>query len=235
MDEHMAAMERSLRRTRLLAAGVAAVVLLLVGYEILRPPPTGVIRARGIVVVDDEGRERILIGAPIPAAANRVRTDTARVREIWAGRFPDPDQYMGYYAEYDHDVNGILVLDENGFDRLALGAPTPDPNIGQRIGPATGLQINDAEGFERSGYGLLTVDGTDRVVLGLDSNEGTEALTLWVRDGGSVGMRIASDGETLFLGGVPDGIPGAETAPPKTGLAILRGDSLVYSAGSPGE
>ncbi len=36
-----------------------------------------------------------------------------------------------------------------------MGYPVPHPNIGRRIGPRTGLAINDAEGFERSGYGLL--------------------------------------------------------------------------------
>ena len=126
----------------------------------------GVLRVRGLVIEDAAGRERILIGAPIPEAANRVRTDEARVREIWGPRFPDEEQYMGYYQDYDHSTNGLVILSEDGFDRLVLGDPVSDPNIGRRIGPSTGLVINDAEGFERSGYGLLDVNGLYRVVLG---------------------------------------------------------------------
>lgn len=39
-----------------------------------------------------------------------------------------------------------------------LGDPVPDPNIGRRIGPATGLIINDLQGFERTGYGFIDQD-----------------------------------------------------------------------------
>ena len=53
-----------------------------------------ILRAKGIVIVDDQGRERILIGAPLPQAGNRVRTDTARVRALWSKRFGNADQYM---------------------------------------------------------------------------------------------------------------------------------------------
>lgn len=60
----------------------------------------GVLRVRGLIIEDEAGRERILIGAPIPEAANRVRTDEARVRELWGPRFPDLEQYMGWYRDY---------------------------------------------------------------------------------------------------------------------------------------
>ncbi len=235
MDDRIAELEESLRRMKVFAGGTVLLVLLLVCQAFVSPSQQEIIRARGFVVVDEQGRERILIGAPIPPAKGRVRTDPARVRDVWAEGLPDPDRYMGYYAQYDHSMNGVLILDEHGFDRIALGSPTPDPNLGRRIGPATGLLINDAEGFERSGYGLLTVNGSDRVVLGLDSNQGTEALTLSVHDGGSVGVRIAGGGEALFLGRVPGGLTGAESGFPFTGLFIRSNDSLVYSAGTSNE
>ena len=60
-------------------------------------PADGVLRARGLIIEDEAGRERILIGAPVPEAANRVRTDEARVQEVWASRYTDADGYMGYY------------------------------------------------------------------------------------------------------------------------------------------
>jgi hypothetical protein len=74
----------------------------------------GVLRIRGLVIEDASGRERILIGAPIPAAANRVRTDETRAREFWAGRYPDPDRYMGFYKGYNHETNGILIPTDTG-------------------------------------------------------------------------------------------------------------------------
>ena len=55
---------------------------------------------------------------------------------------------------------------------------TPDPNIGKRIGAGRGININDADGFERTDYGMLTVAGNDRVVLGLDGKDGEEAVVM---------------------------------------------------------
>ena len=49
-----------------------------------------VTRTKGIIIEDAQGRERILIGAPIPASRARVRTDTSRVRQVWAQRSPNP-------------------------------------------------------------------------------------------------------------------------------------------------
>lgn len=39
------------------------------------------IRSKGIIIEDENGRDRILIGAPVPYSKNRVRTDTALVRK----------------------------------------------------------------------------------------------------------------------------------------------------------
>jgi hypothetical protein len=160
-----------------------------------------VLRARGLIIVDDAGRDRILIGAPIPFTPSRVRTDTLRVAREWAPGFPDSAKYMGYYRQYRHSMHGMLVLDERGFDRVVIGDSTPDPNIGRRIGASTGVLVNDARGFERTGYGMLTVDGTDRVVLGMDSKNGTEGMALSIIDGGDAGLSVfGSREQRMFLG-----------------------------------
>lgn len=167
-----------------------------------------VLRARGLVIVDAAGRERILIGAPIPEARNRVRTDSARAALACASQFPDAAQYMRWYAAYRHTMHGMLVLDENGIDRLAVGDSTPDPNIGKRIGAGTGILVNDANGFERTGYGMLTVDGRDRVVLGLDGKDGEESAVLSVHDGGHAGLSVrGAENRSIFLG-VQDSVVG---------------------------
>ncbi|MGD2216701.1 MAG: hypothetical protein PVJ64_08090 [Gemmatimonadales bacterium] len=191
----------------------------------------GVIRARGLIIEDAEGRERILLGAPIPEAGNRVRTDLERVREIWGSRFGE--RYMEYYVSYRNDMNRLLILDANGFDRVAVGDPTPDPNIGRRIAPATGIEINDEQGFERTGYGLLKVDGRYRVVLGLDSDRGTEGLTLSLFDGGKVGLSVYGE-RSLFLGTAPPGAM-AGLAGEFHGLRLGQGDEVSYEVNAASE
>jgi hypothetical protein len=207
MDDRIEKLERDLRRMKLYAAlltlvvGVGAVAAFHQAHQGSR-----VLRARGIVIEDARGRDRILIGAPIPPSKSRLRTDLARVEQSWARRYPNPKQYMEYYRGYRHTVHGILVLDENGHDRLAVGDSVPDPNIGKRIGPGTGVTINNAQGFERSGYALLTVQGKDRVVLGLDDDEG-EGIALALVDEGHVGMMVRTKAGRMFLGSAPGGHP----------------------------
>ena len=197
---------RLLERSLVLVVG-ACVGLILVFFTLgttaeMKPD---VLRARGLIIVDDQGRERVLIGAPIPPAANRVRTNLARVKEIWGKRYPDPNVYMKYYQGYRNDTNGLLVLDDNGFDRIAIGDPVPDPNIGKRIGPSTGVTINDDKGDERSGYGLLSTKDGNRIVFGMDAADGEEGLTLSLFDKGPVGLWARDKDRMLFLGSEPPG------------------------------
>ncbi|WP_111684373.1 hypothetical protein [Winogradskyella tangerina] len=157
-----------------------------------------IIRVQGIIVEDVSGKERILIGAPIPYAKNRARTDTLKIKETWGKKFGE--KYMGWYKEYKHDANGIVILDENGWDKIIVGDPTPDPIIGKRIGNSTGIIINDKTGLERTGYGILDVNGSDRVVLGLDKSNGTEGATLSVMPDGTTGLNLNSDKQSIFVG-----------------------------------
>jgi len=189
-----------------------------------------ILRARGLVIEDEAGRERVLIGAPIPSASHRVRTDEMRVRELWAKRYPNADRYMEFYKGYQHATNGILVLDENGFDRVALGDPVPDPNIGKRIGPSTGIVINDEQGFERSGYGLLKVDGRYRVVLGLDSARGSEGATLSLSDEGATGLTVRDGQRVVFMGSAPSGTELTGLADPFHGLLVRGAEGVKFIA-----
>lgn len=187
---------------------LAALVLLLLSSQFLfsfrEYDGNKVLRARGIVIVDDEGRERILIGAPLPAASNRVRTDTARVRSLWAHRFGNANQYMKWYQDYDHQSNGILILDEQGFDKVCLGDGVPDANIGQRIGKQTGLVFCDDEGFERGGIGVINVGKKqNRVVMALDGENGTDATGISVMEDGETGFFAGGKGYRMFLGASP--------------------------------
>ena len=182
-------LKKEIGRLRVCVAflGAAMLVLMCTGFS-KQERHDDVLRVRGLIIEDDQGRERILIGSPIPAAKNRVRTDLNRVREIWGKRFPE--KYMEWYRGYQNDMSRLLILDANGFDRVAVGDPVPDPNVGKRIAPSRGLVINDEEGFERSGYGLLKVENQYRVVLGMDSAQGQEGASLFLMDGGPVGLEL---------------------------------------------
>ena len=188
----------------------------------------GIVRTRGIIVEDDKGRERILIGAPIPPARNRVRTDLARVQKEWAPRFPDSARYMGYYRNYRHTMHGMLVLDENGHDRVAIGDSTPDPNIGRRIGPGTGIQLNNAQGFERGGYSMLNVNGVERVVLGLDSRQGREGIALALDDAGRVQVMVRDGEKMMLLGTLSPTDQAREGARPEFGIVVRDGNELKH-------
>jgi len=67
-------------------------------------------------------------------------------------------------------VRTLIVEDENGRDRVVLGAPVPDIKGGGRSSPSTGLVINDADGLERFAVGLQQ---NGRMVMGFDAPPGT--------------------------------------------------------------
>ena len=186
-----------------------------------------VIRAQGLIIEDEAGRERILIGAPVPPAADRVRTDEARVREVWGPRFPEA--YMDFYRDYSHETTGLLILSEDGFDRLVLGDPVPDPNIGRRRAPTTGMVINDIEGFERTGYGLSPVDGRYNVGLGLDTDRIEEGLVLLLEDDGLNGVLVGTGPERIFLGSAPAGHEWTGLEEEFQGLLVQRDGETVHT------
>jgi hypothetical protein len=229
---HIHTLERQILQLKAFVGVLVAVLVIGLTYTglpvVQAQSADRILRARGIVIEDEAGRARILIGAPIPAASNRVRTDEKRVRELWAGRYPNPDQYMGFYKDYRHATNGVLILDENGFDRVVVGDPVPDPNIGKRLGPSTGIVINDESGSERSGYGLLKVDGKNRVVLGLDSARGTEGLTLSLFDEGSVGLAVRDQQRLVYVGSAPAGQRLTGAAGAFHGLLVRGADGVRF-------
>lgn len=228
-------LERELLQLKAFALILIA-ILALIGFRsvnlkaVQAQPSDRILRARGLIIEDEAGRERILLGAPVPLARNRVRTDASRVKELWAKRYPDPNRYMDWYKDYRHATNGLLILDEKGFDRIALGDPVPDPNIGKRIGPSTGVVINDEQGFERSGYGLLKVEGRYRVVVGLDSAQGREGLTLGLLDEGPVGITVQEGKRLVYVGSAPSTERLTGIAEPFHGLLVRGAEGVRFIA-----
>ena len=226
LRQELAQQKRKLNRVLLAAALLILVLSSQFLFSFREYDGNKVLKARGLVIVDDNGRERILIGAPLPGAANRVRTDTARVRELWSKRFGNPEQYMKWYRDYNHQANGILILDEQGFDKVCLGDGVPDANIGPRIGKQTGLIFCDPEGFERGGIGVLNVgEKQNRVVMALDGENGTDATGISVMEDGDTGFFAGGKGYRMFLGASPaDGY----TPEPFFGMLINKKKQTLY-------
>jgi hypothetical protein len=122
-----------------------------------------VIRTRGIVIEDGQGRPRLLLGAPIPKIEGRKR--------------------------HDDLTNGIVLLEESGTDRLIVGdalAPQTVGAVGQRKGTehASGFWINDSDGNERGGYittgddALLTLDYRKSDAFHLSAGVDSASMTL---------------------------------------------------------
>ncbi|MDR6935319.1 hypothetical protein [Luteibacter sp. 3190] len=150
------------RRSRLLAvaAGVLCIVLAAVvvsAFTALRNP-TGILRAKGLVIEDTQGRPRILLGAPFPEVVERERTDARST--------------------------AMLFLDDHGHDRLTVGEGLPAKLQGkvaavdQRIGASFGVIIHDLEGNERGGLSFLS---NGRATMALDY-PGRDAIGLSVDD-----------------------------------------------------
>ena len=77
-------------------------------------------------------------------------------------------------------VRGLIVVDQNGRERIQIGAPLPDPLLQgkryKRQGAVSGILLMDAEGTERSGY--FTSDEPGTVALTLDAVQGQTAMFL---------------------------------------------------------
>jgi hypothetical protein len=167
---------RRLVRLALLGCVLVPAGLALVAWATRDDAAADVLRARALIIVDDKGRERIVLGAPVP--------------DLKAGK-------------RESAVNGLLILDSLGHDRIALAAPKPNPRIGgkvyKRASPSTGIQVNDHEGNERFGFGY---QDRGRVTVGLD-RPGKEAVILVVDDSSNYAAVIvngANGRQRAYLG-----------------------------------
>jgi hypothetical protein len=114
-------------------------------------------------------------------------------------------------------VRGVSVVDDNGTERVRIGAPIVEPLVlGKRFprgGSMSGILLFDEEGNERSGY--CTSDGYPNVLFTLDSLKQQHVLflaepqddtSLWIWNGGnSFKLTVGEDGSSLKVtqGGKP--------------------------------
>ncbi len=200
MQQELVLIKKQLQYLKVYAVA-SSVLLAFVFFAAFNAPAKkfDILRARGIVIEDKAGHDRILIGSPVPFSKDRVRTDTSLVRKYWAKDFGG-DTYMKAYSSYYNSTEGIIFLNEKGFDKVAIGDKLVDPNTGKRQFTSTGLLWNDDEGFERGGIGVnKTTEGKYRSVLGLDDDDG-EAVHLFTLENGTKALRIAGSEGFLLIG-----------------------------------
>jgi hypothetical protein len=154
LNRRLARAERNVRRlSAVLLVGGATLLL-----GALRPQDD-VLRTQGLVIVDADGRERIVLGAPMQRASADPKLEGAV---------------------------GMAVLDSAGWLNVAVGTNTPlildDGAIGTRIATQAGLTFYDPRsGRERGGMGAFT-DG--RATACLDYGTAVkEAACLFVAPG----------------------------------------------------
>jgi len=204
MQERIEKLEKQVKWLGSCALILATIVVALLGLAAKSESESAkILRARGLIIEDDQGRKRILIGASVPGAAKNAAA-----------------------------MNGILLLDPNGTARIALGNPVPDPSQGKRNAPLIGLVVNDSDGLERTGYGVHNTGGGDQPTLVLDYRD-REGLSFSVLDGGlgkrAAGVILQSGNRHLYLGsgdGALIDIPGGDK--PFSGLAIGQGPRVDY-------
>jgi len=145
------------RRGKWLSA--CLLVLAAVGLTAAIRPSAEVLRARGLVITDANGRDRVVLGAPMRDAS----ADTKLAETV-----------------------GIVVLDSLGRLNVAVGANNPlvfaDGRTGTRIAAAAGLTIYDPRnGGERGGLGAFA-DGRANMCIDWGS-KGKEAACVAVAPG----------------------------------------------------
>lgn len=126
-------------------------VLVFLSFKQSSVRTDNILEVKGLVVKDDQGRPRIIIGAPIKNIKGRNR----------------PDEFYG-----------MAYIDPSGADRITIGSYL-DPMTGKGVAPrrvqGAGMLIHDREGVERGGYGVLD---DDMAILTLDWPKKGEAIAL---------------------------------------------------------
>lgn len=145
-DELKARLDRAERKIRWFYGILAIIAGVFVVTAMQDASTQDVLRTRGVVVVDDQGRERIVLGAPM----GEVSQDDKLSKAV-----------------------GLAVKDTSGHLHIVAGshnpAVLPSGKVIDRVKPGSGLTIYDPRnGMERGGMGVLA-DGRANVCLDYSS------------------------------------------------------------------
>ena len=180
LERRIQSLEARLRRGRILSCLALSAVAGLACRSNLPAgaPPASELRVRQLIIEDDRGRPRVVLGAPVTSLPGRLREDPSV---------------------------GLLLLDQEGRDRVSVGAPAigvqSHGSLGRRVSAATGVILNDPDGDERGGFVVLD-NGT--AMLGLDDHDNGEMVALFAHWLGYSGLLVngsaGKGNQRVFLG-----------------------------------
>lgn len=107
IENRLTSLEQQLRRARLLGLSLASIIVCTAGIAWTSAAQPEVLRVRGIVVVDERGRERIYLGSPVPDPAEGKRiapgtglviNDSLGLERFGLSLFPNGSVVMGFDA-----------------------------------------------------------------------------------------------------------------------------------------
>lgn len=154
MDNQIKSLQKQVRQLRLALLSLTGIFVVGLLYS-FTSTKDDIIRTKGIIVEDANGKPFIMMGSPIPQHKLRDRNDP---------------------------MSGLVFLDEKGIDRLYMGKDGKlqiGGKLEDRNSEGWSYIINDATGDERGGFGFA--DDEDRIGLGLDygGKDGGEAIYLY--------------------------------------------------------
>jgi len=169
--ERINRLERELKSAKYLFIFLILMFIML-AYQYLsvqrkRSVSADLVRTRSLILVDNEGMDAVLMGYPVPSSEKRIRNEP---------------------------MDGILMLDRNGNDRIFMGRTESLQKKGElynRIDAGWGYLVNDRDGNERGNLSIL--DSLNSMVLGLNYPVG-EGIML-VSQPGSSFMVINADSD----------------------------------------
>jgi hypothetical protein len=89
----------------------------------------------------------------------------------------------------------LTIIDEKGTERIYIGSPVPDPLMGgkrqKRRVPSTGVILNDPDGNETAGFGVLD-DGTKTMCI---DHKGYERICTYFLPGGRSGFLVEDENQ----------------------------------------
>jgi hypothetical protein len=154
MENQIQSLQKQVRQLRF--ALLSLIGILFIGFLFsFTSAKNDIIRTKGIIVEDANGKPFVMIGNPIPQHKLRDRKDP---------------------------LSGLVFLDEKGIDRLYMGRDGKlqiGGKLEDRNSEGWSYIINDTIGDERGGFGFA--DDENRIGLGLDygGKDGGEAIYLY--------------------------------------------------------